>query len=91
MRQVVQRGAQPRRQVWRNAVAIVATMPRPLCRVTGRQHEYAAGRHVVSDRHGLLEISLDEKLPEIETNASRTSFAAYLSDDRSKTLREMPD
>ena len=34
---------------------------------------------------------LDEKLPEIETktNASRASFAAYLSDDRSKTLREM--
>jgi alkanesulfonate monooxygenase SsuD/methylene tetrahydromethanopterin reductase-like flavin-dependent oxidoreductase (luciferase family) len=32
---------------------------------------------------------LDEKLPEITTNASRASFAAYLSDDRSMTLREM--
>ena len=33
--------------------------------------------------------SLDEPLPEIETNASRASFAAYLSGDGSRTLREM--
>ncbi len=32
---------------------------------------------------------LDEPLPEIETNASRASFAAYLSGDGSRTLREM--
>jgi alkanesulfonate monooxygenase SsuD/methylene tetrahydromethanopterin reductase-like flavin-dependent oxidoreductase (luciferase family) len=32
---------------------------------------------------------LDEPLPEINTNASQASFAAYLSGDGRKTLREM--
>jgi FMN-dependent oxidoreductase (nitrilotriacetate monooxygenase family) len=32
---------------------------------------------------------LDEPLPEIKTNASQASFAAYLSGDGSRTLREM--
>jgi FMN-dependent oxidoreductase (nitrilotriacetate monooxygenase family) len=32
---------------------------------------------------------LDEPLPEIETNASRASFEAYLSGDGTRTLREM--
>jgi alkanesulfonate monooxygenase SsuD/methylene tetrahydromethanopterin reductase-like flavin-dependent oxidoreductase (luciferase family) len=32
---------------------------------------------------------LDEPLPEIKNNASQASFAAYLSGDGTKTLREM--
>jgi len=32
---------------------------------------------------------VDEPLPEIKTNASQASFAAYLSGDGTKTLREM--
>lgn len=35
------------------------------------------------------QFALDEPLPEIKTNASQASFAAYLSGDGTKTLREM--